>query len=685
MHQEMHFNSVEGRGKRDVPANALDWPESKKRKFGGGESSDSRAPTAVRVVLNPADCDLDINIKEDGLLASALHEQGFAYCWSGARANVGVIGGKYCFGCKIVAAQPVNMDDTPLDQQHLCRLGISRGDDLVGRLGETLNSFGFGGTAKFANAGLFSGYGETFGVGDTIICCVDLESKPMASIGFAKNGLWLGIAKQFDAGPGGLGVIDSSLKVLPWESAIFPHVLLKNVIVQLQFSTEDGLVPQEGYKPWAWAIQEGKMILGPTFPKSSDCEVIMMVGLPASGKTTWAEKWVRDHPEKRYILLGTNLVLDQMKVPGLHRKNNYGERFDHLMPWANGIFNTLLSRASKVPRNFIIDQTNVFKSARKRKLKPFADYRKIAVVIFPRPEEMKTRADRRFREMGKELTVEAVNEMLVNYTLPMSKDMNYTQEYFDEVWFPELTRDKAQQHLDEMKANLRLKKNDISNSCQHFGISAESRESPLVQDQRSLPGIGAQWPSSYITQPPIGAPPTSHNLASSGYSGNNFNWHATNSGSHDSSRNVYQSGISYYPSPSPYLRNNYNPSEGYSGKHCDDSGFTGQGSMSELYGGHVVGHTYGNPSIGSENLLPRGATDLDSRQLIKDHPRIPVFPYSTANVYASQPTGASESTMPAPYGSPFGTSMQGQAAYGSFPGNTQYTRGYGRHPHPGYH
>lgn len=35
-------------------------------------------------------------------------------------------------------------------------------------------------------------------------------------------------------------------------------------------------------------------------------------------------------------------------------------------------------------------------------------------------------------------------------------------------------------------------------------------------------------------------------------------------------------------------------------------------------------------------------------------------------------------------GSPFGTPMQGGQAHGSFPGNTQYTQGYG-HPHPGYH
>lgn len=181
----------------------------------------------------------DFNIEGNGLKGSALYEHGFSYCWSGARANIGITGGKYCFSCKVVSEQPVDMDDTPFDQRHLCRVGISRGDDKVGNLGETEHSFGFGGTGKFST------YGEKFDIGDTILCAVDLESKPMASISFARNGKWLGRARHFNAGPSGLGVIDS---------AVFPHVLLKNVVVQLQFSYEDGLVPQDGYRPWASAF-----------------------------------------------------------------------------------------------------------------------------------------------------------------------------------------------------------------------------------------------------------------------------------------------------------------------------------------------------------------------------------------------------------------------------------------------
>lgn len=262
---------------------------------------------------------------------SGLHEQGFAYCWTGARANVGITGAKYCFGFKIISNQPVDMEDTSLDQQHVCRLGISRGDDKVGNLGESENSFGFGGTGKFSNAGKFSNYGEKFGVGDTIVCAVNLENKPSPFIGFSKNGKWLGTARYFNAGSNGLGIVDSPIRKLQWESALFPHVLLKNVVVVAQFSLDDGLVPEEGYKPWASALEDGNGIMGPIFQNPRDCEVMMMVGLPASGKSTWAEKWVKEHPEKRYVLLGTNLALDQMKVSVLF--SYFGRLFFSARKW----------------------------------------------------------------------------------------------------------------------------------------------------------------------------------------------------------------------------------------------------------------------------------------------------------------------------------------------------------------
>ncbi|XP_039140221.1 heterogeneous nuclear ribonucleoprotein U-like protein 1 isoform X3 [Dioscorea cayenensis subsp. rotundata] len=428
---------------RPPPEVREEGPGTKKTR--AGSTTDKRPGGTRRVELNPADCDLDFDVTGNGLQGQALYKNGFAYCWSGARATVGISRGKYCFGCKIICEQEVEMSDTPTNQQHLCRVGFSSGDEPVGNLGETANSFGFGGTGKFSNAGKFSEYGTKFGLGDTIVCSVNLESE-VATIGFSKNGEWLGIAKKFG--------VACSQRELPSEFGLFPHVMLKNVVVQLQFSIEDGLIPEVGYKPWSSALEDGNAAVGPSFSSPSECEVVMMVGLPASGKTTWAENWVKHHPEKHYVVLGTNLVLDQMKVPGLLRKQNYGKRFDCLMDRATGIFNELLSRASKTPHNYIIDQTNVYQSARIRKLKAFVKYRKIAVVTFPAPSELKLRTDKRFREMRKEVPADAVNEMLANFVLPMSKDTPGSSELFDEVIFPELSREETQKCLTEMKQAL---------------------------------------------------------------------------------------------------------------------------------------------------------------------------------------------------------------------------------------
>ena len=50
------------------------------------------------------------------------------------------------FGIVFVSAQQVNIEDSSLDQQNVCCLGISRRDDACGKAKgiHTLHSFGFG-------------------------------------------------------------------------------------------------------------------------------------------------------------------------------------------------------------------------------------------------------------------------------------------------------------------------------------------------------------------------------------------------------------------------------------------------------------------------------------------------------------------------------------------------------------
>ncbi|KAB2637452.1 heterogeneous nuclear ribonucleoprotein U-like protein 1 [Pyrus ussuriensis x Pyrus communis] len=467
---------LEASPSEDEPQEAL-----KKARVAGDDvsscsSSSEPLSRKQRVVLNRADCALDFVIEGNERRGSALCDQGF-----------------------IVSFQSVDMEDTKPDQQHLCRLGISRGDDAVGSLGET--AFGFGN---------FSDYGEKFGLGDTIVCAVDLEDKSLASIGFYKNGKWLGRATFFEVKVLGDSGVDTAAGKMEWESGFFPHVLLKNVVVELQFSVEDGLVAEEGFKPWACALEDGNAVMGPAFSDPRACEVVMMVGLPASGKTTWAEKWMKQHPEKRYILLGANLILDQMKVPGLLRKNNYGERFDLLMNRATDIFNVLLSRAATTPRNYIIDQTNVYKSARKRKLKPFVFFRKIAVVVFPSPEVLSVHSKKIMEEMGKEVPVEAVNNMLANFVLPVSKDMRGSDEYFDVAMFVELNREESQRYLDEMKWSL------ASNNSNTYSVGSSVPTFSPNYGQSLVPPIPPPAPRMTVSYGRPGAPTNPYGSSTSG-------------------------------------------------------------------------------------------------------------------------------------------------------------------------
>lgn len=55
-------------------------------------------------------------------------------------------------------------------------------------------------------------------------------------------------------------------------------------------------------------------------------QVILMVGLPGSGKTYWAKKHCAEHPERRYNILSTGALFERMKVSthtDTHRRHTH--------------------------------------------------------------------------------------------------------------------------------------------------------------------------------------------------------------------------------------------------------------------------------------------------------------------------------------------------------------------------
>jgi hypothetical protein len=100
-------------------------------------------------------------------------------------------------------------------------------------------------------------------------------------------------------------------------------------------------------------------------------------------------------------------------VPGIARRQSYSARFEELMSLASEVFTALLSRAADVPRNYIIDQTNVYEVARRRKVQPFKQQGFMRrAVVFVLPDQMLFQRQRKqYQEEGKMVPDETIAEM----------------------------------------------------------------------------------------------------------------------------------------------------------------------------------------------------------------------------------------------------------------------------------
>lgn len=49
-------------------------------------------------------------------------------------------------------------------------------------------------------------------------------------------------------------------------------------------------------------------------PDKTHCTVIVMVGLPGAGKTTWVKQYLREHPDEHWILFNTDSIINAMTV-----------------------------------------------------------------------------------------------------------------------------------------------------------------------------------------------------------------------------------------------------------------------------------------------------------------------------------------------------------------------------------
>ncbi|NXE30839.1 HNRL2 protein, partial [Ardeotis kori] len=406
--------------------------------------------------------DLHFKASKDRYGGQPLFFEKFPSLWSGARSTHGVTKGKVCFEAKVTQYLPVKegsaevplfrvgwsvdfshsqLGNAALPPKTGGPLGVNEALRLTRArpaLGEDEFSYGYDGRGLKVENGQFEEFGQAFGENDVIGCFANFEGEELVELSFSKNGEELGTA--FQIGKESLG-----------ERALLPHVLCKNCVVELNFGQkEEPFFPAPQGYVFIHAVPAEERVRTPLPPKTTEeCEVLLMVGLPGSGKTQWAQKHTQENREKRYNILGTETVLHQMRPKGPEVEELDAKSRDQLTQQAAQCLSKLVQIAPRAKRNFILDQCNVYNSGQRRKLLAFKGFSRKVVVIVPTEEDWKKRLELRKEAEGEDVPESVMLEMKANYSLPEKND------YLDEVVYGELTKEEAQPLVTKYKEEAR--------------------------------------------------------------------------------------------------------------------------------------------------------------------------------------------------------------------------------------
>ena len=147
--------------------------------------------------------------------------------------------------------------------------------------------------------------------------------------------------------------------------------------------------------------------------------VIILIGPPLSGKTTW----IRENFPTTEVISRDEIVME------LYGSRNYTEAFKSVdQKEVDKVLTQKFLDANKEKKNVIVDMTHMASKRRKQNLNYFTDdYYKLG-VIFPilSDEEYEKRNQKRIEEENKDLPMGIVKSMISSYQ-PITSDEGFNK------------------------------------------------------------------------------------------------------------------------------------------------------------------------------------------------------------------------------------------------------------------
>lgn len=154
-------------------------------------------------------------------------------------------------------------------------------------------------------------------------------------------------------------------------------------------------------------------------------ELIVMVGLPGSGKDYWIDQYIKANPNKKYHVASSDAIIEAIAAA---QGKTYSEVFDEHSKRAMSQMNSEIAQAIRGRQNIIWNQTNMAPGKRAKILSQFPkEYVKKAVVITVDPDVHAARLQARGAATGKNIPGHVMKSMRDSYVEPTRA------EGFDEV------------------------------------------------------------------------------------------------------------------------------------------------------------------------------------------------------------------------------------------------------------